>query len=397
MTEMDGRPEVLLFTVDAGGGHRAAAHALVAAAEATGWPCRFRLVNLQSVLAPLDLLRSLFGLPSEDFYNLLLRRRFTALLLPLLRLLQLLIVLRRRALVEAVRSFLASSRPAAVVSVVPNFNGVIRDAVRAAWPGTPFLVLLTDFADLPPGFWIEPGIDRAIVGTDRAVLQARALGLRDDQIARVSGMVLHPRFYAAGGSEARRRVRLELGIPDQAFAVLLLFGGKGSAEVLALARSLVDTWPEGHVVALCGDNPPLLEAVSGLSLGAGGRLHTMGFTDRVADYMAAADLLVTKPGPGSLSEAFQEGLPVVVADARDTIPMERFNVRFVEEKDLGLVVPRWQDVPEAVARLASDPARLSCWRLNLQSLPANRAVYEVLDIVAEAAVPTAAGALTAGR
>ena len=42
-------------------------------------------------------------------------------------------------------------------------------ALRAAHPGVPFSVLLTDFADFPPRFWIEPGVDRVIVGTERVV------------------------------------------------------------------------------------------------------------------------------------------------------------------------------------------------------------------------------------
>ncbi len=72
-------------------------------------------------------------------------------------------------------------------------------------------MLLTDLADLPPHFWIEPGVDGVIVGTDEAVRQARALGLPEERIHRVSGMVLHPRFYAQGGGDARVRARARAG------------------------------------------------------------------------------------------------------------------------------------------------------------------------------------------
>ena len=68
-------------------------------------------------------------------------------------------------------------RPAAVVSVFPNFNGVMRDAIREAIPGVPLVVVLTDLADFPPRFWIEPGIDRVVVGTDEAREQALAIGI----------------------------------------------------------------------------------------------------------------------------------------------------------------------------------------------------------------------------
>ena len=104
--------EVLLFVVDAGGGHRAAARALLAAAEETGFPLRLRAVSLQEILAPQDVLKRFFGLSIEDFYNLLLRRRFTAVLEPLLRVLHRLIALRRKALVRGLVPFLRERRPA---------------------------------------------------------------------------------------------------------------------------------------------------------------------------------------------------------------------------------------------------------------------------------------------
>src|SRR5262245_17981924 len=110
-------------------------------------------------------------------------------------------------------------------------------------------------------------------------------------------MVLHPRFYAMGGTAARERVRDELKIGD-AFAVVLLFGGKGSPEMEPLSERLVASSPAFRVIAICGDNPELLARLAPLEARANGRFHRIGFTDRVADFMAAADVLVTKPGPG---------------------------------------------------------------------------------------------------
>jgi 1,2-diacylglycerol 3-beta-galactosyltransferase len=380
----DHAPEVFLLTVDAGGGHRAAANALLAARDEKGCPWRFRVANLQEVLAPLDVLRTTTGLSLEDGYNLLLRRRWTSLLGPLLRLLHLAIAVRRRALVAAFARYLAARPPALVLSVVPNFNGVVRDAVRVACPGAPVFVLLTDFADLPPGFWMEPGLDRVIVATDRAEAQARALGLDLDRIARVSGMVLHPRFHAASAAGLRGRTREELGLGPDDFAVLLLFGGKGSPEMEPLARALLERSPRFRVMALCGDNPALLVRLGPLQAKAGGRLRAFGFTNRVADYMAAADLLVTKPGPGSLAEAFAARLPVVITSNRHTIPQERFNTEFVAERGLGEVVRHRGEIPDVVARLAESREERSRLLAHLGALPENRAVYEVIDLVGAA-------------
>ncbi len=380
------RPRVLLFTIDAGGGHRAAARAISAAAEETGAGFELRVESFQQVLLALDPLRRTSGLSLEDAYNLILRRRWNVLMVPLLRLMHGAIRLRRRAIVRELASWLARrERPAAIVSVMPNFNSIIAEALRAVHPGAPLVVVLTDFADFPPRFWIEPGLDRLVVATDEARAQALALGIEPERIERVSGMVLHPRFYRSTSPDARARLRAsELRVSPQTFVVMLLFGGKGSPEMAPLAQGLLVADPALHVLAVCGENPALTERMRALEVGAGGRLTSLGFTDRVAELLAASDLLVTKPGPGSLAEAFHARRPVVVTRNLQTIPQERFNADFVSSRGLGRVVRHWREIPAAVVGLQRDPAERAAIAARLTALPENRAVYEVIDVISRA-------------
>jgi 1,2-diacylglycerol 3-beta-galactosyltransferase len=244
--------------------------------------------------------------------------------------------------------------------------------------------VMTDWADFPPHFWIESGLDLLITASEAAVRQAGALGLSPDRVHRVSGMLLHPRFARVREAGLRDAVRHDLGIPPETFVLSVLFGGKGSAEMEPLcARLLAPARPAWHVVALCGDNPSLRARLEALARTTQGRLHPLGFTDRVSDYLAASDLLLTKPGPGSLAEAFHMKVPVIAARDRYTVPQERFNARMVQEQGLGIIVRHWQDMPDAATRLARDPAALSRLRLRLEALPANHALEEVLAIVTE--------------
>jgi UDP-N-acetylglucosamine:LPS N-acetylglucosamine transferase len=136
------------------------------------------------------------------------------------------------------------------------------------------------------------------------------------------------------------------------------------------------------VVAICGDNPGLFGQLAPLEARTAGRLVRLGFTDRVAEILAASDLLVTKPGPGSLSEAFHQRVPVVVTRNVHTIPQERFNTDFVRDRGLGLVVAHWSEIPGAARRLLRDTAEREAISGRLAGLPPNRAVYEVVDVVA---------------
>jgi 1,2-diacylglycerol 3-beta-galactosyltransferase len=227
---------------------------------------------------------------------------------------------------------------------------------------------------------VDPDVDRLIVGSDVAAAQARAQGVPAERITRSSGLVLHPRFHPRAGAEARARIREAEGLGPDDFVVLVLLGGKGSPELRPLTERLLAAAPDWRVVAICGDNPELFASLARAEAAAAGRLKRIGFTDRVSELMAACDVLVTKPGPGTLAEAFHLCVPTVVT--RDTrIPQERYNVRLVEELGLGLAVRDWREAPAAVARLAQDSALRGDVAKKLAALPANRAVYEALEVI----------------
>jgi UDP-N-acetylglucosamine:LPS N-acetylglucosamine transferase len=95
----------------------------------------------------------------------------------------------------------------------------------------------------------------------------------------------------------------------------------------------------------------------------------------------ASDVLVTKPGPGSLAEAFHQQVPVVVTRNVHTIPQERFNTDYVARHGLGRVVSHWREIPDAVAGLFGDGEERTAIRARMAALPENRAVWEVIDVV----------------
>ena len=99
-------------------------------------------------------------------------------------------------MISQLRRHWATSQPDLVVSLVPNFNRAMYQALSLACPTTPYVTILTDFADFPPHFWIEPHqAQHWICGTPRAVAQARAAGCDEAHIHETSGMIINPDFY----------------------------------------------------------------------------------------------------------------------------------------------------------------------------------------------------------
>ena len=61
----------------------------------------------------------------------------------------------------------------------------------------------------------------------------------------------------------------------------------------------------------------------------------IGFTSEIRYYMQLSDFFIGKPGPGSISEAVQQGLPVIVVRNTWTMPQERYNTDWVKEQQCG--------------------------------------------------------------
>jgi UDP-N-acetylglucosamine:LPS N-acetylglucosamine transferase len=360
-----------LVWFNAGGGHRAAALALeqVLREQRPHW--RVRRVNLTEVLDPTALFRRTLGFEPEDLYNKRLASGFTLGLGQELKLLQAGIRLAHAPMVQRLAAHWRRTQPDLVVSLVPNFNRALHDGLALARPGVRFATVMTDMADHPPHFWIEPAVAQHLVcGTAHAVRQALAAGVPPQRVHRASGMVLRPEFHAPPLAD-RTLERAMAGLDAHTPTGLVLFGGTGSRVMKTIARQL----PAVPLVLMCGRNEALAAELRALPAPA--PRIVVGFSTEVARWMQRCDFFIGKPGPGSLSEAVAQGLPVITTRNAWTMPQERFNTEWVREHGLGLVLRRFAEVDEAVPRLL---AGLPAYRARVAAMP-NRAVFELPGIL----------------
>jgi UDP-N-acetylglucosamine:LPS N-acetylglucosamine transferase len=266
------------------------------------------------------------------------------------------------------------TRPDLVVSLVPNFNRALHDSLALARPGVPFVTVLTDMADHPPSFWIEPGLDQHLVcGTAHAAAQALAAGCDPRRVHRSSGMVLRPEFYFAAAMD-RAAERRALGLDETTPTGLVLFGGTGSRVMKRIAQRLPDT----PLILMCGHNAALAADLRAQAAEtAKAPRVVVGHTPDVARWMRLADFFIGKPGPGSLSEAVQQGLPVIVTRNASTMPQERWNTAWVRQTGVGVVHRSFGTVRSAVAEITD---RLPEFQANVRRID-NQAVFEVPEIL----------------
>ena len=360
-----------LVYFNAGGGHRSAAVALDTMIRELALPWQVRLVNLFEVLDPRDVFGKTTGMKPEQYYNARLARGWTLGLGQELKILQALIRLSHKSLTAQLQRHWQKTKPDMVVSLVPNFNRAMHQALAAARPNVPYVTILTDFADSPPHFWIEPHqAQHLICGTAKAVEQARAAGYGDASTHATSGMIIRPDFYRPLNID-RRAERCKLLLDPDRPTGIVMFGGHGSKAMRRIAKRLDDT----QLILICGHNSALADELR--TMRARAPRVVIGFSSQIRYFMELSDFFIGKPGPGSISEAVQQRLPVIVVRNAWTMPQERYNADWVEENMAGLVLDSFKAIDDAVAALT---AQLSEYRGSVARIH-NRAIFEIPEIL----------------
>jgi hypothetical protein len=361
---------------NAGGGHKSAAEALKSTLTTQANPWDVELLDIQELLDPLDVVRRATGIRIQDTYNLLLRKGWTRITPQLLVVLQGTIWVYHRPIISALRAYWNEHPTDIVLSVVPHFNRQIARSLRndrAAEPvRTPFVTLITDLADYPPHFWIEKESEYVIVGTERARDQALAAGHRPDHVFKTSGMILKSRFYEKIEIDCIAE-RKGLGLQPQCPTGIVLFGGHGSRVMVEITKRLDETDSGVQLILVCGHNQELASELK--SIKTKKPIVVVGFVQNVEYYMALADFFIGKPGPGSITEALQLHLPVIVECNAATLPQERYNAEWVTEKAYGIVVPNFKKIAPSV-RLLLQSTNFTKFRRSVSSYR-NRALFEV--------------------
>jgi UDP-N-acetylglucosamine:LPS N-acetylglucosamine transferase len=277
--------------------------------------------------------------------------------------------------VRVLKRFWLDTKPDMVVSLVPHFNRALRESFDKAFPGRPFVTVLTDLADYPKHFWIERQAQYVVCGTERAVEQAQEMGYSDKAIFKTSGMILHPRFYEPEPVD-RVEERKKLGLDPHLPTGIVLFGGYGTSKMLKILKQIDSSPLEVQLILICGRNEKLTKTLREMKT----RIpkHVEGFTTNIPYFMALSDFFIGKPGPGSISEALSKRLPVIIDCNAWTLPQERYNAVWVREKELGVVVPSHRQVASAVAELLQ-PGRLPRIQERAAGMR-NRAVFEIPEI-----------------
>lgn len=274
---------------------------------------------------------------------------------------------------EKTADAIVQNNPADVyVSCHVIFNQGIPPALRRLGLKTPFIHVVTDLVSGHVAHYVTDA-DYLIVPTEEARQEAIKNLVPPDKIS-VTGQPVAPDF--AQRVTQRVETRRALGL-DERMTVLLIGGGDGMGRLEATARHLALSSLPIQLIVVCGRNQTVKENLEFLNPRI--PMHVLGFVDNIPELMGAADVLVTKAGPGTICEAFIAGLPIILYDA---VPgQEEGNVDYVVNNGAG----KWCPAPWAVAKQLkqwlADPAALDLARQASARLARPNSALDIARII----------------
>jgi UDP-glucose 4-epimerase len=268
---------------------------------------------------------------------------------------KLLTMFGRRGLMRLIRAH----DPDLIVSTYPGVTAVLGELRHKGRLNVPCYSTITDLAGLQ--FWAHPGIDLHFITHPESAEEVEQIA--GPGSVRWAKPPTAPAFLAV---RSRADARRSLTLPAEGLVIAVSGGGWGVGDLAGATRAALE-FEDATVLCLCGRNDKLRAKVAKRFAGEP-RLRIMGFTDRMGDVLAAADVLVHSSAGLTVLEAIIRGCPVVsygfgVGHVRaSNAALERFKLAQVarHQSDLG---PKIQHAlehrPEPDASFARRPSTAS--------------------------------------
>jgi len=235
----------------------------------------------------------------------------------------------------------------------------------------PFVAsIVTDFE--AHALWMAQCVDLYCVAAEETKARLVARGAQPDTVV-VTGIPIGAKFL---NKAAPRELRKVIGLRDDQPVILVLGGGFGMGPVAQILSELDKVAGAFQTVVVTGRNEELRRALAACDRKH--PTHVLGFASNMNELMAAAELIITKPGGLTTSEALAVGKPLLIVNP---IPgQEAANSDFLLERGAAVKVNRVEDLPFRIGQLLSS-AKLNQMARAAKALGKPRAAQDICEMV----------------
>lgn len=274
---------------------------------------------------------------------------------------------------RSIRSLIEQHPSSLIVSVHPLATAPVLRALGRERP--PFVTIVTDLVTTH-ALWYHRRTDLCIVPTEAAFLRGLQNGMKPEQIKTI-GLPVADRFCQPAASQ--EELRLKLGWPADRRMILLIGGGEGMGPLEKTAQAIARAQFPAALAIVTGRNRNLKDRLESQNWPL--PVFVYGFVREMPDFMRAADILVTKAGPGTISEALIAGLPMVLYSR---LPgQEDGNVTFVVSEGAGVWAPQPDEIVSVLKTWINYPEQYQQAARACKRLARPQAAREIAALLAE--------------
>lgn len=264
--------------------------------------------------------------------------------------------------------------PDVIVTTHPFAAEMTADLKKDGLLTAPLISVITDYG--VHRAYLAEQVDAYVVASEDMLPELEAFGVEKSKV-HPFGIPVHDVFFSQADRDSILR---ELGLDPALPTLLFMAGSFGVSNIIKLYRELGSANVKMQIIVITGRNQKLYDSFE-KELAANPRIPTrlILFTDEVEKYMHAADLLVTKPGGLTVSEALACGLPMAVFDA---IPgQEEDNANFLATHDMCVRLKKGDDFGEEISSLLRERQRLQAMRENCRGFDKSQSIPNMIELI----------------
>ncbi|MBI5216476.1 MAG: glycosyltransferase [Ignavibacteriae bacterium] len=255
------------------------------------------------------------------------------------------------------------------------YVSISEEMQKKSWK-IPYHVVPTDY-DVH-SLWISPLIKQYYVATEEAAWTVQSHGISEEKIS-VTGIPVAPEFTHIGN---RNSIRKELRVERDRFTILILSGGYGIGVIDKLVPNIIEFLSslkqrKFQVLVVCGKNKKLFDTLSTLEIPRNINFKLYEYVTFIDKLMDVSDILITKSGGLTVSEALSKHLPMLIFDP---VPgQEGRNADYLCETGVAQRVSSFINMRYKLNRLIEEPVSLSAMKNNAKNIAKPEATKTIIS------------------
>jgi len=275
---------------------------------------------------------------------------------------------------RGLKELIQSERPDLIVSVHPLVNSPLIQSLRELnlYGVVPTINCELELVTVHH-FWVDRGFDYNVVPTKEARDLFLKRGVHPGKI-KLIGFPVRKKFLEELPDNTS--LRRELGLDENKFSILIMGGAEGVGDIVGIVNELKKARKEIQVLVCTGKNKRLFDQLKSLHVSYS--LKVYSFTEKIPQLMRASDLILTKAGAASVSEAIASELPMIIYSY---IPgQEAGSPGWVEKNGFGKYVKE----PELIVKTINnwvESGKINEIRSNISKFRDPASTFKIADLI----------------